>query len=220
MINPITHCDVQKTISINANHFKSILCLDGDLPDASFFAHYSLPVIAADGAANSLMRLGIVPNIVIGDLDSIETAYLDTLAVLHKPDQNSCDYQKSLVYLKEQQLLPAIVCGINGGQLDHILNNINIFLQTDSILYAPPCIGYVLQAEESQSHTLPLGSKISLIGIPEACVSSQGLEWELDHYVMNFPGANSCFNRTNKSRVEWCVHTGKVLVFIHYLRLL
>ena len=53
------------------NKFKSILCLDGELPSAAFFFFFTLPIIAADGAANTLMQMGVLPQIVIGDLDSI-----------------------------------------------------------------------------------------------------------------------------------------------------
>ena len=36
--------------------FRSILCLDGDLPDKRFFEEFRIPIKAADGAANKLLR--------------------------------------------------------------------------------------------------------------------------------------------------------------------
>lgn len=196
--------------------FHSILCLDGDLPPAAFFQHNKLPVIAADGAANTLALMGIQPDLVIGDLDSINPALLDTLKSLHRPDQNFSDYQKSLHYLEEKSLLPAVVCGIDGGTLDHVINNISIFLQSNSVLYSPHCIGYVLHENKMRSHSLPLNTKISLIGMPHACISSTGLQWELSDFIMSFPGTNSCFNRTTQERVELRVQEGRALVLIQY----
>lgn len=200
---------------ISLDRFKSILCLNGALPSYQFFKELNVPIIAADGAANTLNALGINPDLIIGDLDSVNPRVRANSNVLYKPNQDTSDYQKCLLYLKEQQLLPAIVVGVTGGCLDHILNNINIFLTTDCILYAPPIIGFVLKAPMNQSHSLPKNTKISLIGMPNATVTSQGLEWELDRAELCFPGSNSCFNRTTKPTVKLTVHQGSALVLIY-----
>ena len=199
---------------IDYNNYKSILCLNGDLPTASFF-NRGLPVIAADGAANTLMKMGVTPQLVIGDLDSLEPQYASQLNLQLHYDQNLCDFQKALLYLKEKQFLPAIVLGINGGYLDHVLNNINIFLGTDCVLYAPPFCGYILRANEKKSLRLPLNTKISLMGIPSAEISTKGLKWELTDYHMSFPGYNSCFNRTIQDEIHLDVHNGVALVLIY-----
>jgi len=193
--------------------FKSILCLNGDLPPVDFFNN-NLPIFAADGAANKLMQLGIMPELVIGDLDSVTAENLTKLNTHYHYDQNFCDFEKSLQYLTKQNLLPTIVVGINGGYLDHVLNNINCFVQTNSIFYAPPMVGFVLRQGEEKILTLPLNSKISLIGVPDAIVSTVGLQWELLNYHLSFIGKNSCFNRSVKDNVEIKVHYGNVLVMV------
>ncbi|RUR07937.1 hypothetical protein ELY15_11650 [Legionella sp. km772] len=109
---------------INFTGYHAILCLNGDLPDSSFFAKLNLPIIAADGAANSLFKRHIKPTLIIGDLDSVHPRLLKEQDFLIADDQECSDYQKAMAYLGEQHLLPAIVVGINGGYLDHILNNI------------------------------------------------------------------------------------------------
>jgi thiamine pyrophosphokinase len=106
--------------------YKSILCLSGELPQKDFFQKMHVPVIAADGAANKLHALGITPHIVIGDLDSVDPSL--KLNSLHIQDQSRCDYEKSMEYLEQMGLLPTIILGSSGGDLDHILNNINIYL--------------------------------------------------------------------------------------------
>jgi thiamine pyrophosphokinase len=201
---------------IQFENFHSVLCLDGSLPDESFFKGIDLPIIAADGAANKLVAIGITPDYVIGDLDSLNQSLLETLNTVHLPDQDFCDYQKSLAYMRDHDLLPTIVCGVNGGALDHIINNINIFLNSGTILYAPPLFGYVLSENKKMNHTLPLYSKISILGIPSAVVSSSGLRWELDKYAMTFPGKNSCFNEVAASEIHLEVHEGKALVLIYF----
>lgn len=201
--------------TINLKGYQSILCLNGQLPELSFFERINLPVIAADGAANKLHDLGIIPQIIIGDLDSLRPSIRESHTILHLPDQNSSDFQKSLSYLRENSLLPSIIVGVNGGYLDHILNNINIFMETDSLLYAPPIIGYVLKENSQHQFTLPPHTKISLMGMPSTIMTSKGLKWDLEHLQLTFPGKTSCFNRTKDLIVSFDIHHGSVLVLIY-----
>jgi thiamine pyrophosphokinase len=200
---------------INLKGYHSILCLNGDLPDSTFFLNMDLPIIAADGAADTLLDLGIRPTLIIGDLDSVRPYTLKQYPFLHLPDQESNDYQKAMHYLRNNDLLPAIITGINGGHLDQILNNINIFMETDCLLYSPPLKGFVIKKQSRMNFLLPIQTKISLMGIPETILSSKGLKWELHHSHLSFPGKTSCFNRTQLPKITLEVHQGAVLVLIY-----
>lgn len=198
---------------LDVSDYRSILCLNGELPDVNFF-QTKLPIIAADGAANTLMKMGIEPAIVIGDLDSIAPEYREQLKTHFHYDQDYCDFEKSISYLQEKGLMPAIILGMNGGFLDHILNNVNIFMCSGSFFYAPPVYGYVLKKNETRKFILPLQTKISIIGMPSAEVTTKGLEWELTQSQLSFPGKNSCFNRNVQPDTQVRVHDGFALVLI------
>ncbi len=199
---------------IGSNHpYKSILALNGDLPSKSFF-NSALPLIAADGAINKLAKLGLQPDVVVGDLDSADPTLLIHPEVIYRPDQNSCDFEKSLTYLKDKNLLPTIIVGMSGGMVDHILQNMNLFLNIRCVFYAPPIVAYSLLENERKSFTLPLRSKISIIGM-SARISSSGLKWELDNYSMNFPGSNSSFNRSVKKEITITLHKGQAIVMLY-----
>jgi thiamine pyrophosphokinase len=175
----------------------------------------NLPIIAADGAANHLDKMGVTPSIITGDLDSVKPAILKQFPFLHLPDQSQSDYQKTMFYLRQKQLLPAIILGINGGYLDHVLNNINIFMDTDCLLYSPPIRGFVIKEQSKASLNLQENTKISLIGLPNAVCSSKGLKWDLKQVSLSFPGKTSCFNRCQQSDIELETHSGAVLVLIY-----
>ena len=87
---------------LNAKKYHAILCLNGDLPDKSFFAR-GLPIIAADGAANKLAEMHIKPDMIIGDMDSVHRAHLENTPHLFDADQERSDFQKSLHYLQQHQ---------------------------------------------------------------------------------------------------------------------
>lgn len=200
-------------IGIN-NQFRSIIVLDGQIPDLAFFKLQNLPIIAVDGAANKLVAMGLKPSLVIGDLDSIQPHLLNQLEAIHIHDQDYCDFHKTITHLQSINLLPSIITGIEGGMIDHILQNINIFVSTNSIFYAPPIVGHIIHQGEAKKFNLPFNTKVSLFGMP-ATVTTKGLKWELNHHELTFPGTNSSFNRTSNSPVFIEVNKGYCLVMIY-----
>lgn len=202
----------------NQMTYRSLLCLNGHLPEKSFFQRLPLPLIAADGAANLLTEQGVDPHLIIGDLDSVYPQVQERYPCLKISDQNSSDFQKALSYLRKNNLLPAIVLGINGGYLDHILCNITLLAQDNCILYDPPhIIGYFLSKGCYHYTTLPLMSKLSLIGAPSAVITSKGLKWELRNHFLELWGKNSFFNRTFSNEITLEISKGRLL-FLLYLQ--
>jgi thiamine pyrophosphokinase len=201
-------------IASQLGEYKSLICLNGDLPDQNFFSQINLPVIAVDGAANHLHTINITPELIIGDLDSINNELFANVKRIHKPDQNYfSDFEKTIFELEKSNLLPTIILGINGGFLDHILNNIGIFIRTNSIFFASNQIGLIIQ--NTLEIEVPRNTKLSLFGAPNATVSSNGLKWELNHYKMQTFQNNSCFNRTNKDNLKLDIHDGKALAIFY-----
>lgn len=196
---------------IDINDYKSIICLDGEF-SVSFLKNFSLPIIAADGAANELLSGGVNPFVVIGDLDSANSKVLDRCNCIRIDDQNSTDFEKALFYAKKENLLPSIITGINGGCLDRILMNINVFSQTNSVFLSKDMTGLIISGHKELQ--MPVSSKISMFGINEAVVSSRGLRWELDNTFLSFGGFCSCSNRTIQENVSFDVK-GKILAFVY-----
>ena len=89
-------------------------------------------LIAADGGVNHLLKMGILPEIVIGDLDSIDE---DTLLQLtsaevnieqYSEDKNETDIELALRYAIELQPTSILIVGALGGRLDQTLANLSI----------------------------------------------------------------------------------------------
>jgi thiamine pyrophosphokinase len=200
---------------IDLKKYKSVLCLNGNLPEKSFFNKINLPIIAADGAANYLIENDISFEAIIGDLDSIDRKAFKRFKIVHEPNQSSSDFQKSLNYLKNNNLLPSIILGVNGGYIDHILYNLDIFLKSNSIFFAPPIVGYVIKHEESQIFNLPIDTKISLIGAPKANITTSDLKWDLKDETLSFFEVSSCFNRTASNQITIKVNSGVLLVLVY-----
>jgi len=205
----VLHCSTQQ-------QYRSIVVLNGEIPSSSFFKR-DIPIIAVDGGANKLLSIGVKPDLVVGDLDSVNPDLRANLNTIYLPDQDYCDFSKAMAHLKTVKLLPSIVTGITGGAIDHILQNINIFLSTGSIFYtpSPPMVGYTLQKGTTHFFSLSKNTKISLLGMPTAQISTKGLKWELYLSNLAFPEKNSCFNRSLRDKVSIEVHSGICLAMVY-----
>lgn len=195
--------------------YKSILCLNGDLPEKAFFKNFPhLPIVAADGAANKLNKMGINFLVAIGDMDSINPD-LQVQKIYHA-DQDLCDFEKSLNYLESKNLLPSIILGMNGGEFDHVLNNTSVFMMNEheNIFYAPPLYGAKLNKHLNNIH-LPVNTKVSIVGMPNAVITTHGLKWNLDKHQLKFPGFNSCLNISTSSNLQVQLLDGDAIFMAH-----
>ena len=86
------------------------------------------PLLAADGGANHLARIGLRPSAVIGDLDSISAeirAWLGEDCMVHRPEQDRTDLEKALEYaFAEIAVDRLIVLAALGGRTDHDIGNL------------------------------------------------------------------------------------------------
>ena len=89
-------------------------------------------IIAVDGGANHLYRLGIMPNYILGDLDSIEDdirEYYEASDVVFKKfptKKDETDAELAVWLVEEVGLLGIDIYAALGGRIDHELANIQL----------------------------------------------------------------------------------------------
>ncbi|WP_152662674.1 thiamine diphosphokinase [Devosia soli] len=88
-------------------------------------------LVGADGGADTIGAAGLLPEAIIGDLDSLEdrASWESRTRVIHIPEQITTDFQKAL-YSTEAPVTLAL--GMTGKRLDHTLAALSAVLQ-----YAP-----------------------------------------------------------------------------------
>jgi thiamine pyrophosphokinase len=106
---------------------------NGVAPDPEtvrYHADQSDLLLAADGGASHALALGLVPQVVIGDLDSLtedQQARLrkaGTRFVVHPSAKDETDLELALLYAVQQDADPIIVLAALGGRLDQTIGNI------------------------------------------------------------------------------------------------
>jgi thiamine pyrophosphokinase len=108
-----------------------IIFANGQLPNlekARALLHDDDFIIAADGGTRHALALGLMPNVIVGDLDSLpsdfEPSTFNGEIVLYPKDKNETDLELAIQHaltLKPEQI---IILAALGGRLDQTLGNI------------------------------------------------------------------------------------------------
>ncbi|WP_332306598.1 thiamine diphosphokinase [Sagittula stellata] len=146
------------------------------------------PVVAADGGAAQVLRLGHMPEAVFGDMDSLSGDIQARLApgVLRPvPEQDSTDFDKCLRHIEAPLVLGY---GFLGARLDHQLAAMNVLVRRPDrrcVLIGPEDVVCLCPPELTLD--LGPGERVSLFPLAEARGQSEGLRWPLDG-LRFFPG--------------------------------
>jgi thiamine pyrophosphokinase len=178
-------------------------------------------VLAADGGANHLARIGVRPAAVVGDLDSIRPdvrRWVGDERIVARPDQESTDLHKTLAYAFDERGAEKVtVLAATGGRLDHAIENL-------ALLGRWADRGEVELLDEEQrivavsdafTTTAKAGATISLMPLGRcARVWTRGLRWELDGEPLDLAGRTSVSNVAEGGQIEVRAEGGIVLVFL------
>ncbi len=116
---------------------KCIILANGRSPQKSIIQYlkknnYST-LICADGGANSAERLNIIPDFIIGDLDSINESarnkFKSDSKIIQIKRQNDTDVEKCLKFAIKEKFSESILLGVTGNRLDHTFCNLGIVIK-------------------------------------------------------------------------------------------
>ena len=199
--------------------FKTLLVLNGNIPGRAFFDQFQdICVVGVDGGASKILDLGILPHIIIGDLDGFDKSLISNTKteIVYAMDQDFTDFEKAIMHVADKKLFPALVLGMNGGEIDHILNNMHVFIRYsekyDMSFYDEGKIGTCIHA--SGEMDLKPGSNVSLFSFSEDPLSTSGLEWELKNEPLYFLKRSGVRNRAKSSKVSFAIPKKSSLLVI------
>ncbi len=147
-------------------------------------------IVAADSGLDQANRLGIRPDLVIGDMDSVTPQALadaesaGVTIVRHPTDKDATDLELAIDAAANEGFLRATIIGGTGGRMAHTLANAMLLLRRREIdlnwLTSHARIT-ALRAGESATYPAADGPLLSVLAVggPATCVST-GLRWPLD----------------------------------------
>lgn len=202
--------------------FDLILCLDAILPEADFFYKYkNIPIYAADGAALQLLEMGIMPDMVVGDLDTLmndkRAGEFDKERIICIENQDYNDFEKTLFVAKSKGFANILITGFQGGELEHTLNNWSIFKkyagELNMCIYDLTRYGFVI--DEDVEIAVSKDEMISILPQPEIRLTTQNLKWELQDERLVFGKREGIRNRALSEIIRIYVSSGSALLFIN-----
>lgn len=181
-------------------------------------------VIAADGGSRHCQALQIIPDLLIGDLDSAnpdlaadwEAAGVEVIR--HPEDKDQTDLELALLLAQERGSGEALVYGAVGGRLDMTYGNLILLAHPQLTLPATLIWG------NEEVHLLRPGEDLSLAGQPGdtlsllplhpggAVVSTQGLQYALKNEKLAFGLTRGISNRLIQTRATIRLETGLMAV--------
>jgi thiamine pyrophosphokinase len=175
-------------------------------------------VLAADGAANILHSMDIVPTAVIGDFDSVDSEARSFAQDAHfDPDQDTSDCDKLLRWAAAKGHADITLCNIEGDQLDHVLGNVQSAARSSLRvrLALRRGMGYVVKAGELWSLDCEIGTRVSLLPL-ENCrgVQLSGTRWPLTGQSLEARGLTSLSNLAEADRISVHLDEGSAVLFL------
>ncbi len=200
--------------------FSTIILADGSFPKHQIpvsCLKKSERIIVCDGATKSLLKIGIEPDYIVGDLDSLSESlkkkYVKYLR--YNPDQEINDLTKAVHFSVENGWNELSILGATGKREDHTLGNISLLTEymniakiqmiTDFGVFVPMSCSTIFESFPRQ--------QISLFSLtPETKFTIKGLKYPLDGRSLS-SWWQGTLNEADGNSFEVQIDKGKVIVF-------
>jgi thiamine pyrophosphokinase len=177
------------------------------------------PLLAADGGANHLGRIGLRPDAVIGDLDSISPGIRNFIGegrMIHRPDQDRTDLDKALGYAFDELGLERLtVLGATGGRLDHAVGNLGLLAKRalgDRLVFVAADHRVMAITGELALDAEPGETWSFFTFDPAVRVTLEGLKWPVSDAALDLAGRPSISNEAASDEVRIRSTGGAVVV--------
>lgn len=201
---------------------KAVILANGAYPKSDIplgILYNSQYVVCCDGAANRYIKEGHVPNVIVGDGDSLsddnKLIYKDIISF--DSDQETNDQTKAVKYLLAKGITDISIIGATGNREDHTLGNIALLIEykrmganiksyTDYGVFIPCC--------DTNEFEATAGAQVSIFNINATNLKSEGLVYPIYDFNSLWQGTLN-ESITNKFKIE---AKGEYIVYITYLK--
>ena len=160
-------------------------------------------IVCCDGAASTLLRAGLEPDLVVGDLDSLDPALKKRFGkrLVRESEQETNDLSKAFRACMVRGWKSIVILGAGGRREDHLLGNISLlplFAAAGADVRMETDFGTFLPVLKPASFRRPAGTKVSIFSFhPEMPVTATGLKYPLEKLRLPFWWCGT-LNETNE----------------------
>lgn len=183
-------------------------------------------LVAADGGLAHAADLGLTPDLIVGDLDSVDPALLESFAAVrverHPVDKDELDLELALSAARTLGAERFKVLGAFGGRLDHTLAALLIgagwaTAGHEVSLHGGTHEAYFCTPERVLELTLPAGSTVSLLALAgDAVLTSTGLRFPLTATRLAWGSGLGMSNETISAAVRLRSGSGQAALIVEH----
>lgn len=201
----------------------ALILTGGGSPNENLTLRYirkAKKVVAADSGFDLSVKLSCMPDLVVGDMDSVaHTSELSNFPAARKRiwprDKDETDTELALRLLWEDGFREIVVLGGGGGRLDHIIGILTLFERDIRPAVWVTDREMAVLVEDSYSLHTGIGETVSVfpVGCESVGLSSKGLKWSLNglNWTRKDMGIS---NETVSEEIFFKVKKGKILVIL------
>jgi thiamine pyrophosphokinase len=184
-------------------------------------------IIVCDGGVHHLQKLGIKPDVIIGDMDSIEPAQLANYSaqgvkiVKYPANKDFTDTELALDYTLNLKPTTIYIWGALGGRLDHTLANVFLFRKGKDVSIKTYLIDEYCEAFIVDKEAVFVDAKgitISLFAFSPKVegLSLSGFVYPLKDAVLTMGESLGVSNIINEAQAKISVRVGNLLVIRYW----
>lgn len=175
-------------------------------------------VIAADSGMLRVLEAGYVPDVVVGDFDSIsiELVSPETKTVVDL-QQDDTDCSKLLTYVKSQGYSRVTLICAEGDLSDHFLDTVHCAVRTDLDVWIglERGIAHVLSGPIARKLKAKPGARVSMLPLETVHGAHlSGVEWPFTDQTLSIRGFTSISNKAVEDEVNVSFQEGSAYLFI------
>ncbi|MHB8139388.1 MAG: thiamine diphosphokinase [Smithellaceae bacterium] len=213
-------------------HQNIVIISGGRLGNPDFFKKSLAQIdnrllICCDGGARHLKAAGIWPDVLVGDMDSIESSLLadydrhGVTIIRHPANKDFTDTSLALDYAISLQPQAIDIWGAQGGRMDHALANLFLLLKgkdagIKTCLMDEYCEAFVTGGEVI--YTDAAGCLVSLIALSHNVegITLQGFFYPLNEETLMMSESRGISNNILTDRASIRVQSGNLLVIRYW----
>lgn len=153
--------------------------------------------VCCDGAADDFISRGGVPDIIIGDMDSLsdenKARYSDI--IIHKADQETNDQTKAVQYLLSRGITRIAIVGATGRREDHTIANIALtaeYMAMGAEVVSYTDSGCFIPCRDNKTLLCTPNAQVSIFNINATALRSEGLDYPIYDFTALWQGTLNC----------------------------
>ncbi|MEI6610854.1 MAG: thiamine diphosphokinase [Deltaproteobacteria bacterium] len=184
-------------------------------------------IICCDGGVRHLQQTGIKPDVIIGDMDSIDSDQLESYSrqdvkiIKYPASKDFTDTELALDYAINLKPAVIYIWAALGGRLDHTLSNLFLLEKTKALpikayLIDEYCEVFLLSSDVTINESA--GQTVSLIALSPQVegIALRGFLYPLDDAILRMGESRAVSNIINDDEAKISVRSGCLLVIRYW----